>query len=143
MCGERSMRASASDTALDRLDASSISAQRYLSPNDPRGAVCMPGPSGRYASAFPATPPRKKTVGRAASQPAATHPDERIRAAAARPAMSARLPEVCSPCEHASIILLTRVCTALPHCAVLFASKDYCSTHLCPLQRSFGTLISL
>lgn len=87
------MRASASDTALDKLDATSISAQRYLSPNDPRGAVAM-GPTGRYSTAFPATPPRRRSATRATSQPPATIPDQRIRAAAARPAMSARLPEV-------------------------------------------------
>ncbi|EIE26467.1 hypothetical protein COCSUDRAFT_39557 [Coccomyxa subellipsoidea C-169] len=86
------MRASASDTALDKLDATSISAQRYLSPNDPRGAVAM-GPTGRYSTAFPATPPRRRSATRATSQPPATIPDQRIRAAAARPAMSARLPE--------------------------------------------------
>ena len=90
------MRASASDTALDRLDATSMSAQRYLSPNEPHDAVsAAAGSSKRYGANFPATPPRRKTAThRAASQPPVTVPDKTIRAAAARPAMSARLPQV-------------------------------------------------
>lgn len=96
------MRASASDTALDRLDAASISAQRYLSPNinDNNNSSSVASPSwpssSRYGANFPATPPRKQPppAARAASQPAVPAPNKRIRAAAARHAMSARLPEV-------------------------------------------------
>lgn len=91
------MRASASDTALDRLDATSMSAQRYLFPNELHDPASMAaGPTKRYGANFPATPPRRKTASthRAASQPPVTVPDKTIRAAAARPALSARLPEV-------------------------------------------------
>ena len=48
---------------------------------------------GRFAAACPATP-RKGAAERATSQPPESAPDEKLRKAAARHAMSARLPDV-------------------------------------------------
>ena len=99
LCFYCSMRASASDTALDRLDAATVGVQRFLSRDVAAGAAAGSaagaGLQGRLAAGCHATPPR--AAARAASQPVESAPDPKLRRAAARTAMSARLPDVRPP----------------------------------------------
>ncbi len=116
-----------------------MSAQRYLSPNEPHDAVSMAASSKRYGANFPATPPRRKTATthRAASQPPVTIPDKAIRAAAARPAMSARLPQVPAllPASHPAQLLYNlrdSLVAAGVECALRRPIFNPYSVHLMP-----------
>ena len=51
----RSMRASASDTELNRLDAASVGVQRFLSPGIAADAALKAGPTGKFRSGQPCT----------------------------------------------------------------------------------------
>jgi hypothetical protein len=88
------MRASASDTELNRLDAASVGVQRFLSPGIGADAAAAARSTGSFFAAAASHTAAPRGAARAASQPPASAPDPRLRSAAARHAMSARLPDV-------------------------------------------------